>query len=93
MGRQNDALVAYLNREEILADLYNGCLCGGKQVVTVKTLGEAQRVYRERAPKRRQSGAQISVGSKSQLDTKRNVQFAEADSQLTAPKEQGRRRA
>ena len=49
MGKQNDALVAYLNREEILADLYNGCLCGGKQVVTIKTLGEAQRVYRTKS--------------------------------------------
>lgn len=54
MGKQNDALVAYLNREEILADLYNGCLCGGKQVVTVKTLGEAQRVYRGHAQERAQ---------------------------------------
>ena len=26
MGRQNDAFVGYLNRDEILADLYNGCL-------------------------------------------------------------------
>lgn len=49
MGKQNDALVAYLNREEILADLYNGCLCGGKQVVTIKMLGEAQRVYRTKS--------------------------------------------
>ena len=33
MGRQNDAFVGYLNRDEILADLYNGCLYEGEEVI------------------------------------------------------------
>ena len=45
MGRQNDAFVGYLNRDEILADLYNGCLYEGEEVILPGQLSEVQKNY------------------------------------------------
>ena len=38
MGKQNDAFTAYLGRAEVLADLYNGCLYQGEEVVQAGTV-------------------------------------------------------
>ena len=46
MGKQNDAFTAYLGRAEVLADLYNGCLYQGEEVVQAGNLCEVQQFYR-----------------------------------------------
>ncbi|MDO4293233.1 MAG: Rpn family recombination-promoting nuclease/putative transposase, partial [Eubacteriales bacterium] len=47
MGRKNDAIVDFLGRDEVLADLYNGCLYNGEQVILPELLGDVQRTYHE----------------------------------------------
>lgn len=47
MGKQNDAFTAYLGRAEVLADLYNGCLYQGEEVVKVGNLCEVQQFYQQ----------------------------------------------
>jgi len=47
MGKQNDAFTAYLGRAEVLADLYNGCLYQGEEVVQVGNLCEVQQFYQQ----------------------------------------------
>lgn len=47
MGKKSDVFTAYLGRAENLADLYNGCLYGGKQVILPDQLAEIQKVYHE----------------------------------------------
>lgn len=56
MGRQNDAFVGYLNRDEILADLYNGCLYEGEEVILPGQLSEVQKRYSRTAANRSRSG-------------------------------------
>ena len=52
MGKQNDAFTAYLGRAEVLADLYNGCLYQGEEVVKAGNLCEAQQFYQQRLSER-----------------------------------------
>ena len=47
MGKQNDAFTAYLGRAEVLADLYNGCLYQGEEVVQAGNLCEVQQFYQQ----------------------------------------------
>ena len=47
MGKQNDAFTAYLGRAEVLADLYNGCLYQGEEVVKAGNLCEVQQFYQQ----------------------------------------------
>ena len=47
MGKQNDAFTAYLGRAEVLADLYNGCLYQGEEVVRAGNLCEVQQFYQQ----------------------------------------------
>ena len=47
MGKQNDAFTAYLSRAEVLADLYNGCLYQGEEVVQAGNLCEVQQFYQQ----------------------------------------------
>ena len=52
MGKQNDAFTAYLGRAEVLADLYNGCLYQGEEVVQAGNLCEVQQFYQQRLSER-----------------------------------------
>ena len=52
MGKQNDAFTAYLGRAEVLADLYNGCLYQGEEVVKAGNLCEVQQFYQQRLSER-----------------------------------------
>ena len=54
MGKQNDAFTAYLGRAEVLADLYNGCLYQGEEVVKAGNLCEATAVLSTRIVRARE---------------------------------------
>ena len=47
MGKTNNALNAYMNRREILADFCNGSLYKGRQFLSPLQFAEVQRFYHE----------------------------------------------
>ena len=47
MGRKNNALTWYMNRDVILADFMNGALYGGEKVIAPEGPAEIQRTYQE----------------------------------------------
>lgn len=47
MGRKNNALTWYMNRDVIMADFMNGALYGGEKVIALEELAEIQRTYQE----------------------------------------------
>lgn len=46
MGKENDVIIEYLSQPEVFADLFNGYVFQGKQVVCAKELEEAERELR-----------------------------------------------
>lgn len=52
MGKKNNAFTAYLRDSQRLADLYNGCLYGGRKEISPLQLGDIQRTYDEKLPDR-----------------------------------------
>ncbi len=47
MGKVDDGLRWYLNRDEVFADFCNGVLYGGKKVISLGELAEVQKFYQE----------------------------------------------
>ena len=46
MGKENDVVIEYLSQPEVFADLFNGYVFKGKQVICVENLEEAEREIR-----------------------------------------------
>lgn len=64
MGKVNDELAWYLQKDEVFADFCNGTLYGGKKAVFPWQLAEIQKFYRE--------GLQNRAGGKRNMRRERN---------------------
>ena len=47
MGEKNDTFSYYVGKEEVLADLYNAVVYGGRQAICPENLADVQRTYHE----------------------------------------------
>ncbi|HIV92812.1 MAG TPA: hypothetical protein H9744_14235 [Candidatus Eisenbergiella stercoravium] len=58
MGKQNDVILDYFDDNERFADLYNGTLFNGRQVIDPEMLEDASEHYTQRS---RSTGAKKSI--------------------------------